>query len=82
MATLYVRNFPDQLYASVQELAKDADISLRAEVIELVTDAVARQQQLRRRREAMARIKSRYDRFHAPTDGKDTLAMLREDRER
>jgi len=82
MATLYVRNFPDELYEAVQELAEDADVSIRAEVIELVTDAVARQQQMRRRREAMARIKSRYHRFTAPADGKDTLAMLREDRER
>jgi plasmid stability protein len=44
MATLYVRNFPDPLYETVKELARENDQSISAEVIALVSDAVARVQ--------------------------------------
>lgn len=82
MATLYVRNFPDTLYETVQELAGEDRRSIGAEVINLVTDAVQRIQRKRRRLAAMDRIEERYSRIKPSTDGKDTLAMLREDRDR
>ena len=82
MATLYVRNFPDTLYKTIQELAGDDKRSIGAEVIDLVNNAVARLLRKRRRRAAMERIEGRYNHFHPSHDGKDTLALLREDRDR
>jgi len=82
MATLYVRNFPDVLYETVQELASEERQSIGAEVIRLMTDAVQRVQRKRRRLAAMERIEKRDHKFHPSIDGKDTLALLHEDRER
>ena len=82
MATLYVRNFPDSLYETVRALAAADQRSIGAEVVGLVSDAVQRIQRRRRRAVAMDRIEARYDRFRHAGDGKDTLALLREDRER
>jgi len=82
MATLYVRNFPEPLYQTIQELAGNGRRTIGAEVIDLMTDAVARIQRKRRRLAAMERIEGRYSQFHPSVDGKDTLALLREDRDR
>ena len=82
MATLYVRNFPDDLYETVQAFAGEDRRSIGAEVIDLMTDAVARTQRKRRRLAALERIKQRRILFRPSIDGKDSLALLREDRER
>ena len=82
MATLYVRNFPEELYQTVRELAGEGNQSIGDEVIELVTDAVQRILRQRRRLEALDRIASRWDRFKPSIDGKDSLDLLREDRAR
>ena len=82
MATLYVRNFPDALYETVQELAREDGQSISAEVVELVDDAVQRVQRKRKSLQAMARIEARYSQFRPSVDGKDSLDLLREDRDR
>ena len=82
MAILYVRNFPDSLYRTVQALAGEKRQAIGKEVIDLMTDAVERIQRKRRRLAAMERIEGRYSNFHPSVDGKDSLALLREDRER
>ncbi|HEY3418660.1 MAG TPA: hypothetical protein VGM23_17425 [Armatimonadota bacterium] len=82
MATLYVRNFPDELYETVQELAGEDRRSISAEVVDLMSEAVRRQQHQRRRLAAMDRIEGRYERFRPAEDGVDTLTLLREDRGR
>ena len=46
-----------------------------------IADAIARQQRKRERLAAMARIEARWSEFRPPRDGKDTLALLREDRD-
>ncbi|MHB9107941.1 MAG: hypothetical protein ACYDCO_12860 [Armatimonadota bacterium] len=82
MATLYVRNFPDALYETVKELAREDRQSIRAKVIELITEAVERKQRRRRRLEAMAILEEMDKHFHPLNDGKDSVALLREDRDR
>ena len=82
MATLYVRNFPDALYTIVQELAGEERKSIGAEVINLMSDAVQRIQRRRRRLAAMDEIEQQDNRFTPSSDGKDSLDLLREDRER
>ena len=82
MATVYVRNVADELYTAVQQLAGEDRQSISAEIIELLTDAVAREQRKRGRLAAMARIKQRRQLFQPSTDGKDSLALLHEGRER
>jgi plasmid stability protein len=82
MATLYVRNFPDELYHTLQELAGKGQRSIGNEVIELVADAVQRIQLRNRRMAAMQRIEEGHSRFRPSVDGMSTLDLLREDRER
>ncbi len=82
MATLNVRNFPDTLYQTLKERARDNQRTIAAEVIELMTDAIARTQRKRRRLAAMERIEGRYSHFHPAGDGRDTLELLREDQDR
>jgi plasmid stability protein len=82
MATLYVRNFPEELYQAVRELADEKDRSIGSEVIELVGNAVERIQRQRRSMEAMERIAARDKNFKPSIDGKDSLDLLREGRAR
>lgn len=82
MPTIYVRNVPKELYLTVQELAEQDEQSISAEVIALLQRAAESEHRKRKRLQAMARIESRYSQFRPPDDGKDTLALLREDRDR
>jgi len=82
MATLYVRNFPDELYETVQAIAGEDRQTIGAEVIDLMTEAITRVQRKRNRLAALDRIKQRRIHFRPTGDGKDSLALLREDRER
>lgn len=79
MATLYVRNFPDELYEKVKASAARDHRSISAEIIALVERALTEiEQQL----EGLERIAERRRRNPQPPDAVDTLTMLREDRER
>jgi len=82
MATLYVRNFPDELYHSVQTLASKKNMSISTEVISLMEEVVDEKLRIQRSIEAMERIEARYEAFKPSIDGKDTTALLREDRDR
>jgi len=82
MATLCVQNFPDDLYETIQELARENGQTVEEKVIELITKAVEHKQRRRRRLEAMERIEENYQYFHPLGDGKDSVDLLREDRER
>jgi len=82
MATLYVRNFPDELYHSVQSLASKKNMSISTEVISLMEEVVDEKLRIQRRLEASARIEELDHLFKPSIDGKDTTALLREDRDR
>jgi len=82
MATLYVRNFPDDLYESMQELTEAEKESINVEVIDLVRDIAERRLRKQRRLQAMAEIEELGKSFRPLPDGVDSVALLREDRDR
>lgn len=80
MATLHVRNIPDDLYQAIQTLASREQRSLGAEVTILLEKAIEREELRGRRMDALERITRRRS-FNKP-GGVDSLALLREDRTR
>ncbi len=80
MATLHVRNVPDELYARIRERAETSHRSLSAEVVALLSEAV--EDDRISPREILADIRRR--RFFRPSDvgAPDVTELLREDRER
>lgn len=88
MATLYVRNLPDDLYAKLQELAASEHRSINAQVITLLEQALKTetQQTDEERRKNVPKLleEIRLRREQLPTDIEwpDSTAMIREDRDR
>ncbi|MEH2250735.1 FitA-like ribbon-helix-helix domain-containing protein [Nostoc sp.] len=88
MATLYVRNLPDDLYAKLQELAVSQHRSINAQVITLLEQALKTetQQTDEERRKNVPKLleEIRLRREQLPTDIEwpDSTAMIREDRDR
>lgn len=88
MATLYVRNLPDDLYAKLQELAVSQHRSINAQVITLLEQALTTEAQLteEERRKNVPKLleEIRLRREQLPTDIEwpDSTAMIREDRDR
>ena len=80
MATLNVKDFPDDLYGVLRERARENGRSIRGEVLHLLGTEL-----LHRRRtavEALAEIRLLRERFRPLTSGPDVQDLLREDRER
>ncbi|MHC5817608.1 MAG: FitA-like ribbon-helix-helix domain-containing protein [Nostoc sp.] len=88
MATLYVRNLPDDLYAKLQELAVSQHRSINAQVITLLEQALKTetQQTEDEKRKNVPKLleEMRLRREQLPTDIEwpDSTAMIREDRDR
>lgn len=80
MATLHVRNIPDDLYQTIQALASREHRSLGAEVAFLLERALEQEALRDRRMDALERITRRRS-FNKP-GGVDSLTLLREDRAR
>jgi plasmid stability protein len=83
MATLYVENIPDDLYAALRKQAKLRRKSIAQEVISLLETNVSTPQDLQRRRELLQkalRMSARRSAASAPFPS--TEEMLREDRAR
>ena len=83
MATLYVENVPDDVYAALKKRAKDNRTSVAAEVIELLETWVPTEAELKRRRRAfdeLARIRATPPPGPGPFQSAEE--MIREDRER
>lgn len=80
MATLHVRNVPDDLYTRIRERADSSNRSLSAEVVVLLTTALEGAKPSPR--EVLADIRRR--RFFRPADvgAPDVAELLREDRSR
>lgn len=80
MATLHVRNVPDELYEKLRQQAQFRHRSVSAEVIILLQDALAKPK--RTPAEILASIQQRRY-FHPQGVGApDSTSLLREDRER
>ena len=83
MATLYVENFPDDLYEAIREQAKQRRSSISREVIEALKSRIPTQADLERRRAVYKEI-MKFQRKKPLTPGPHPSAeeMVREDRER
>jgi len=88
MATLYVRNIPDELYEKLQELAKSENRSINAQVITLLQNilSVEINRQPQQKREDVVKMLDdiRHCREQLPSDIEwlDSTIMIREDRNR
>ena len=80
MATLHVRNIPEELYAEVQQLAAAESRSVSAEIVSLLAQAV--EERRRRANHIRALDSLRRRRFTPPAGTPDAMQLLREDRER
>lgn len=88
MATLYVRNLPDDLYQRLQELAKVENRSINAQVITLLQQALSPQTQEtedQRRKNVpklLEEIRLRREQPPADIEWLDSTELIREDRAR
>ena len=80
MATLHVRNVPDEIYERLRERAEASNRSLSAEVVVLLRGALDDRRPSQR--EVLDEIRRR--RFFRPADvgAPDSTTLLREDRDR
>ena len=83
MATLYVENVPDDVYKALRKRARKNNTSMAAEVIELLTQFVPTEAELKRRREFFDRMAVLRDKPPlTPGPFPSAEEMIREDRER
>lgn len=82
MSTLYVRDFPDELYLKVKDRAQRMRRSLGAEVVTIIDDTIKRDAAREASLEALERIGELRRSYTPPPDAVDSLTMLREDRAR
>lgn len=83
MATLYVENVPEELYAALRKRAKQNRKSIAAEVIALLEENIPTARELKARQEFIRRL-ARLRAQPSPSPGPFPSAeeMVREDRER
>jgi plasmid stability protein len=86
MATLYVREVPDELYSALRELAITERRSVSAEALYLLKRAVEDEQQAQRRADeriaALERLRETRESVTVPPGYPDSVELLREDRAR
>jgi len=83
MATLYVENVPDELYAALRTRARRRRSSISNEVIQLLQQFVPTPTELQRRHELCeAALRWRKQKPLSPGPFPSTEEMIREDRER
>jgi plasmid stability protein len=79
VATIHVQGVPDELYEQVRNLAASKQRSLRAEIIQLLEQALASEDL---RAEQAALLESIRRHRYAPPEDMNSVALLREDRRR
>lgn len=82
MATLHVRNIPDEIYSKIQSLAAERNRSISAEVVNLLQRALEQEQTRREQAKLLADIRRRRNAYRPKRKGFDSARMLREDRAR
>jgi plasmid stability protein len=83
MATLYVENFPDDVYEALRKRAKRRRSSIASEVIQVLKENVPTAAELKRRDELFRRMVAHTKRPPlTPGPFPSTEEMIREDRER
>ncbi|MBV9387571.1 MAG: hypothetical protein JOZ78_14220 [Chroococcidiopsidaceae cyanobacterium CP_BM_ER_R8_30] len=82
MATLHVRNVPDDLYARLKQLASAQNRSISAQAVSLLEEALESQSQRQNQSEILAEIRRRR-RVNPMNFGlPDSTSLIREDRDR
>ncbi|HEY5177073.1 MAG TPA: hypothetical protein VII95_16060 [Terriglobales bacterium] len=83
MATLYLENFPDELYEALRKRVRQHRKSIAAEVVSLLVQNVPTARELQSRREFLRRLQRlRFRRSPSAGPFPSTEEMLREDRRR
>ena len=82
MAILHVRNVPKYMYQRLRRLASARNRSLGAEVILLLQEALRQEQARRGQTQLLANIRRGRYVYHRKLRVADSVALLREDRER
>lgn len=82
MATLHVRNIPDELYRHIQKVAQDEGRSLTTEVVQLLNHGLRARETRRDAAAMLGRIGKHTRAATLPSGWKDSTALLREDRRR
>lgn len=83
MATLYVENVPDDLYEALRKQAKERRTSIAAEVLALLKQFVPTEEELKRRRKFIEKMKELSAKEPlTPGPFPSAEEMIREDRER
>jgi plasmid stability protein len=80
MATLYVENFPDDLYEALRRRARDNRRSIAAEVLSVIERDVPTEKELQRRRAIFDRIQRLNSGKRANKSFPSTEETIREDR--
>jgi antitoxin FitA len=80
MAILHVRSVPDELYQQLQQLAKSQNRSLSAQVVEILSQSVEREELHSKQLAILASIRLRQ--YTPPNDAPTSLHLLHEDRNR
>jgi plasmid stability protein len=82
MATLYVENFPDELYAALRKRAKERRSSIAAEITALVKQNVPTESELNARRDFLKKLSKIHKRPVPANSVFPSAEILREDRNR
>ena len=82
MHVLHVEEVPLYLYDRIQERAAVGNRTLPAEVVHLLRQALATEEDRARTRQAVALAALRRNRWTSPLGTPDSATLLREDRER
>lgn len=82
MPTLYVENFPADLYAALRARARSNGGSIAAETVAAIRESVPTAAELRRRRALLRKIRQWQSRSKGATGTPTAEQMIREDRGR
>ena len=80
MPTLHVRSVPEDLYHQIQKLAETKNLSLSAQVVNMLTQALEEEKRRKLQIKALNSIRRR--RFVTPKTAPSSLALLHEDSNR
>lgn len=82
MATLYIRNVPDDIYSLLRETARQDHRSLNAEVLYLLDCALTENEKSSKQTDLLKRVRERRARYRLSAGAPDSIDLLRADRER
>ncbi|MGB0387790.1 MAG: FitA-like ribbon-helix-helix domain-containing protein [Ardenticatenaceae bacterium] len=82
MATLHVRNIPDELYGRLKQYAQAQNRSLSAQVISLLNQAIEHEAQRSQQQQLLDEIRRCRFVYSNEVNVEDSVTLLREERER